>query len=258
MPSLALDAAELEVALRRLALVERLLIALDFDGVLDPDAARPLAAAVAALAAAPQVTVALISGRTLADLRRLADPPPQAILVGGHGGQVAWPGVPEVYLVSAEDRDCLAALSRALHEISARYPGTAVEEKQTGVVLHTRRADPEVGRAASAEAWAGPARWSGVLPMRGAGVVDISVAAVSKGTALRALRDKTGPDPARGGALYIGDDVTDEAAFAVLDDELGDVTIKVGPGPSVARHRVSGPEDVAGRLRLLAHLRRFG
>jgi hypothetical protein len=30
--------------------------------------------------------------------------------------------------------------------------------------------------------------------------------------------------------LYMGDDVTDERAFAVLDDDAGDVTVKVGDG----------------------------
>ena len=256
---------DLEVALRRFALAERLLIGLDFDGVLapivnDPQASRPLPAAMAALAvlaADPQVTCALISGRTLADLRRLADPPEQAVLVGGHGAQLAWPGGDDVLVLDDGAQDRLVRLSVALHAIAADHPGTAVEEKPTGVVLHTRQADPEIGQAASAAAWAGPARWPGVYPILGKEVVDISVLEVSKGIALQMIRAKVGPAPDDGGVLYVGDDVTDEAAFAVLDDSRGDVTIKVGAGQTLARHRLLTPEDVADRLTLLVHLRRF-
>jgi trehalose 6-phosphate phosphatase len=93
--------------------------------------------------------------------------------------------------------------------------------------------------------------------MLGKEVVDISVIEVSKGAALQMIRAKMGLDPERGGVLYAGDDVTDEAAFAVLDDSLGDVTIKVGEGQTLARHRLLTPEDVADRLTLLVHLRRF-
>ncbi len=54
--------------------------------------------------------------------------------------------------------------------------------------------------------------------------------------------------------LYAGDDVTDERAFAVLDDAAGDVTVKVGPGPTHARHRVADPEQFAAVLERLAAL----
>jgi trehalose-phosphatase len=55
--------------------------------------------------------------------------------------------------------------------------------------------------------------------------------------------------------LYAGDDVTDERAFAALDDAAGDVTVKVGAGETAARHRVAGPPDVAVLLDRLARLR---
>jgi trehalose-6-phosphatase len=49
--------------------------------------------------------------------------------------------------------------------------------------------------------------------------------------------------------------VTDERAFAVLDDAAGDVTVKVGDGPTAARHRVRDPEAVADLLVGLADRR---
>ena len=56
------------------------------------------------------------------------------------------------------------------------------------------------------------------------------------------------------------DDLAEEArllavrAFAVLDDDSGDVTVKVGPGDTLARHRVDGPPEVAELLGLFLDL----
>ncbi|MBI4943251.1 MAG: bifunctional alpha,alpha-trehalose-phosphate synthase (UDP-forming)/trehalose-phosphatase [Actinobacteria bacterium] len=260
------DAADLDAALETLAQRPELLVALDFDGVLapivrDPDAARPLPAAAQALhdlAALPGVHLALVSGRTLDDLRRLADPPPSAALVGSHGAQVADEHGADVGAATTLDdatRDLLARASAALHAISARYPGTFVEDKPAGTVFHTRQIERrEDAEAAAREAAAGPGAWSGVRTTLGKEVVDLSVVDVDKGVALGRLRVALGLRPGHGGVLYVGDDVTDEHAFAVLDDAAGDVTVKVGEGVTGARHRVADPERVADLLGRLLEL----
>ena len=79
-------------------------------------------------------------------------------------------------------------------------------------------------------------------------VVETGVVATSKGQAIEALRAETG---ARA-VFYMGDDVTDERAFAVLHD--GDVSVRVGPGETVARHRVADPDEAALVLTRLADL----
>ena len=68
----------------------------------------------------------------------------------------------------------------------------------------------------------------------------------SKGSAIDLLRERDGATA----VVYLGDDVTDEKAFARLRD--GDVGVKVGPGPSAARYRIDSPEDVAVALAYLA------
>jgi trehalose 6-phosphate phosphatase len=54
--------------------------------------------------------------------------------------------------------------------------------------------------------------------------------------------------------LYAGDDVTDERAFAVLDGDAGDVSVRVGAGETVADHRLGSPHEVAAMLGLLVAL----
>jgi trehalose-phosphatase len=250
---------ELDAALAAFGARDQVLVALDFDGVLAPivevpSAARALpeaADALAALAAADGVHLALVSGRQLADLRVVAAPPGPALLVGSHGAETSFA---DGGLLAPDQADLLRRVEAAVVSIVERHPGTKVERKPTAIVLHTRVAERDAAEAATAEALAGPASWPGVHVTQGKEVVELAVTAVTKGAALTVLRERLGLPS--GGVLYAGDDVTDERAFAVLDDDAGDLTVKVGPGETVARHRVPGPPDVAALLGRLADLRR--
>jgi trehalose 6-phosphate phosphatase len=237
------------------------LVGLDFDGVLapiveDPETARALPAAARAierLAGVPGVRVALLSGRSLADLARVAQLPDGIQLVGSHGVEFG-PGRDGAPPPQAGPDEAQAALlgrvSDALFAITRSFPGTRVEVKPTAAVLHTRKARRTAAERAAAEALAGPARWPGVHLTRGKEVVELSVLPADKGVALRRLREDYRSEV----VLYAGDDVTDERAFAVLEDDAGDVTVKVGGGESSARHRLRGPDEVARLLEYLVEL----
>ena len=252
--------AGLVSALEAFVAKESLLIALDFDGVLsplvaDPHAARLLPAArrpLTTLAGLPGIRLALVSGRALADLRRVSSPPPGVLLAGSHGAEIVDPDSGEDVAVLLDEAHAalLQRMVEALKEISVRHEGTHVELKPAGAVLHTRRAAPHIGEAAGQEALQGPAAWPGVHLTLGKEVVELSVLDTGKGAALNRMRAATRADA----VFYAGDDTTDERAFAVLDDDAGDVTVKVGPGETLARHRVSNPEDVAALLELLVDL----
>lgn len=256
--------ADLAAALVELAGLTRegstILVASDFDGVLadlvdDPEASRPLleaSAALAALAAAgPHVVLALVSGRDLATLARLSSAPPGTVLVGSHGaerGIVAPDGSLTAQPLSLDPASAaqLRDVIDILEDVATRADGAWVERKPTSAVLHVRLVGGPLAEELRSDALA-RVKALGVDAMLGKDVVDCSVVETSKGAALTALI----AEHRSARTLYLGDDVTDERAFAALGPD--DVTVRVGPGESVARFRVAGTLEAARVLDHLAH-----
>ncbi|MET3720900.1 MULTISPECIES: trehalose-phosphatase [unclassified Arthrobacter] len=244
---------ELREAARRIARTEHLLVALDFDGTISPIVdragdARPLprsAAAFAGLAALPRTTTALLSGRALASLRAVASPPVDTLLIGSHGAE-AWLG-PDSAELTLDDgqRLLLAEVRGVLEEIVEQAPGTLLEDKPAGVVLHTRLAKDDVAEDAVAAARSVLQERKGVFLKNGKRVLETSVVNASKGEGLTFLRQITGATA----VLFAGDDVTDEDALARL--EAGDVGVKVGLDFTQAEFRVEAPAHVAELLEAL-------
>ncbi len=246
---------------------QEILVASDFDGVIAPiverpDQARPLSTAMLALeelAALPGTHVALVSGRSLDSLRRQANPPDGIALIGGHGaeaeGDETLMAAVRLHELGLDDdrRHLLETVSGELQEIAADHRGATIERKATSTTLHTRGVDREAVQAVEQAVLSGPAMREGIHLIRGKEVLELSVSRATKGTALAAVREHLRLAP--GTLLYLGDDVTDEQAFEVLDPVAGDVSIKVGEGPTAAAYRVWGPEAVADLLQWLAGLR---
>lgn len=246
---------DLAAALRALAAAPTVLVVTDFDGVLAPIVRlRETAAALpenrvalGELAQTPGIHLAIVSGRTLDDLRRLAQAPPSAVLIGSHGHETSprGPG-----LTDAESRlrtDILALLA----QVHDRHPLTEVEEKALGAALHTRRADRAEALAATGQLLLAATGLPGAHVTLGKEVVEVAVAATTKGDAVTRLREQLRPDA----VVVIGDDLTDEAAFAVLGPS--DVSIKVGEGVTLARFRVADPRAVAVVFQTLLSSRRI-
>jgi trehalose-phosphatase len=242
---------ELAAALTRLAGAARLLVASDYDGVLapivpDPARAVPLPEAVAvldALARLPDTAVAVVSGRARDDLAARSRLPEGITLVGSHGAEFAQ-GFRNP--LTPAQVDLHARLCRQLRQLAADRPGVTLEAKPASVAVHTRNAARPVADEVVAAVRRGPATWPGVYVTTGKEVVELSVIVAGKGAALAALRAGTSADA----VLFLGDDVTDEDAFATLHGD--DVGIKVGPGPTVARFRVPDPPAAVAALKLLS------
>lgn len=249
---------ELRDALRGVAATARLLACWDFDGTLapivsDPQAARPLPGALPLLqelAGLSATEVALLSGRARVDLARLSGASDPLVLVGSHGAELP-DDVPAVGGATAEapgtaNGDRLAEVIAAVTGITDGIDGVLLETKPVSVAVHVRNvADRDRARAASEEILAGPGSWPGVHVTTGKEVVELSVRRVDKGAAISALRARF----AATAVIFVGDDVTDERGFAVL--QAADVGIKVGAGETAAGYRVDSPGDVLQVLQVL-------
>ncbi len=240
----------LDAAIDSLARSAVLLVATDYDGTLSPIVenpadARPHREAVVALrslVSLDRTHVAVISGRSLRDLAEMTAMPDDVHLVGSHGSEF--------------DSDFATSLSQEVAELKQRVateltviadesPEFLIEEKPASVAFHYRNADPALSDSAVDRILNGAAKWEGVQLKRGKKVVELSVVETNKGMALERIRHQVGATA----VLFLGDDVTDEDAFATLHGP--DVGVKVGLGESIAPYRVDGPIDVA---RVLARL----
>jgi trehalose-phosphatase len=89
----------------------------------------------------------------------------------------------------------------------------------------------------------------GLEIVEGKKIMELTDSPVSKGDALAALRRSLGVDR----VVFMGDDVTDETAFAVLEDD--DVGVHVGVGPTMATVAVANPSALADLLETIYEAR---
>jgi trehalose 6-phosphate phosphatase len=242
----------LATALDELVTHRPLLLASDYDGVLarlrdDPAAAVPepgVGDLLARLAAVDEVTVALVSGRGVADLQATSGFTGPFRWIGSHGAEFDGPLTGDL----AVRRDALAA---DLAPLVDAVPGARLEVKPASVAVHVRPvADRDAAARLLADAAAGPGAASDLTAKPGKDVLELAVTDADKGSALARLRGELGAQA----VLYLGDDVTDEDGFRALGP--GDVTVKVGPGETAAGHRVAdltGVRAVLDRLVAVLH-----
>ncbi len=240
--------------LSALAQVPNLLIATDYDGTVAPIVDDPMkavpdrevAVALRSLALLDQTDVGIISSRALRDLAALSRLPAEIHLVGSHGSEF---DVDFALQMDEQTQQLRDELGEKLAEISRRYPGTSLEQKPASVAFHTRNASPDIVPDAISEVEALAASDDTLVYRTGKMVSEIGVMAADKGRALEVLRANVSATA----VLYIGDDTTDEHAFATLSGP--DVGVKVGDGQSGAKCRVADTAEVALVLSTLCSLR---
>ncbi|WP_028661653.1 trehalose-phosphatase [Saccharomonospora saliphila] len=247
--------AELRRAIVQIARTPRLLVACDYDGTLapittDPDDARARPESVGALrslATLHETTSAVISGRALRDLAILSRLPAEVHLVGSHGSEF---DIGFVHELDPQARDLHNTVHAELERIVDGVDGAVLEAKPASIAVHVRRADRQQARRVIDAVHAGPSTWDGVTTTDGKEVVELSVVRTDKGNALDTLRHQAGATA----AVFLGDDVTDEKAFARLHGP--DLGVKVGAGDTLAQYRINDTNDVATVLAFLLEERR--
>ncbi|NIN70378.1 MAG: trehalose-phosphatase [Gemmatimonadetes bacterium] len=197
---------------------------LDYDGTLTPIVSQPEDAILSdsmrdvLRELAGLCTVAIVSGRDRADVEPLVALD-GLIFAGSHGFDIKGPGLRMEYEGGKERLPDLAAAEQELHERIDPIAGARVERKRFAIANHYRNvADEDVSRVEQAvrEVLAGHERLrlshgKKVLELR----PDIDW---DKGQAVFWLLDALDLDGEDVLPFYLGDDVTDEDAFAVLSD----------------------------------------
>ena len=226
---------------------------LDLDGTLAPIAARPQAvrpdprrtSLLERLAATLDGRLAVVSGRTLADVDR--------ILEGCVAAVAAVHGLvrrdPDGRVTQSRPHPALDRATAALGAFAARDGGLIVEPKAgLSVALHFRLAADQADAArALARALA---EETGLALQDGDMVVELRTPGASKGDSVRAFMAL----PCFAGArpVFVGDDITDEDGFEAAQ-ALGGMGVAVGAArPTAARFRLAGVEDALAWLEAAA------
>ncbi|HET9108003.1 MAG TPA: trehalose-phosphatase [Steroidobacteraceae bacterium] len=229
---------------------------LDVDGTLLEIAARPQAVSVPAelrellrgLSLATGGAVALVSGRAIRDLDALFDPLmlPSAGLHGfEHRGTSG-----EYRRRAAPSTAALEIARSAMQQLARQHGGLLLEDKQFALALHYRGA-PQLEDTVVAAMQEVAARVRDEFELQcGKKVVELRPAGATKAKAVAAYLEEA---PFAGRMpVFIGDDLTDEPAFELVN-RLEGLSILVGdPRPSAARARLA---DVAAVRAWLADLR---
>jgi len=233
-------------------------ILLDVDGTLldfadDPRTVQPDTALLQLLHALHRRldgALALVSGRTLADLDRLFAAPHWAA-AGVHGLQLrhADGSGREVAVAPAQQ----ARMHDVARTLAARFDGVQLEDKHAAVALHCRRAPAQLPALREA-AIAAVAQLPGYQLQPGNLVLEFRPAGMDKGYAVLELLQRA-PFAGRW-PVYLGDDLTDEHAFARINAQ-GGLSVRIGtrepslaastlPGPAAAEAWLTGVLDALG------------
>lgn len=211
---------------------------LDVDGTLVEIAAAPdavhvppdLVALLDRLERGLGGALALVSGRTIETLDTLFSPLRLAA-AGNHGLERRLAGGP---VFRPAMSPAIAPARTAMEAFAGAHDGVILEDKHLSVALHFRAA-PEAGGGAQALAEAIAADSDGGLFVQhGKMMVELRPPDGDKGSA---IAEFMGEAPFAGRLpVFVGDDVTDERGFAVIN-AMGGHSIRVGAnGRSSARH----------------------
>jgi trehalose 6-phosphate phosphatase len=210
---------------------------------------EPVRAVLARLNRLPRVDVMIASGRSMADVRSRVGLP-QLSSSGTHGLEIEGRGLAFVEPVARAAAAPLHELCGRAEKLLARVPGAVLEQKGLTASVHYRTAPTErwdeITQIARQVVASDPDRF---VLSAGHRIWEIRPrVAWHKGKAVNWVVEHL-PDPRRRLVIYVGDDQTDEDAFASLPDG---VTVNVGRGASTqARYQLADPAAVEMFLRWL-------
>jgi len=236
-----------------------LLLFLDFDGTLAPIVRRPALAELPdptrevlnELAALPAITIAIVSGRALRDVKKRVGIA-GLIYAGNHGLEIEGRGLAFEHSAAVELSSAVRKVTGSISARARAFPGIEIESKGLTTSLHYRQASRPIQVALERLLRNFiPPDDPRIEVREGKMVYEIRPRVRwDKGHAVVWIRDQLGMS----GALpfVVGDDMTDENAFTALDDAI---TVCVNPRrPTAAGYRLESPDDVRVFLAWLARV----
>lgn len=228
---------------------------LDFDGTLVDIADRPDAVVVdpglpdllRRVSQRLSGALAVVSGRPISEIDSFLQTAVVPV-AGLHGverrefeGDIRVGEVPDELIAEARER---------LSRYADGHDGVLLEDKGVGLVLHYRLAPEKQGECEAMTAAIAASSNGRLVVQPGKMVSELKARGHHKGHAVEAflaLPPFSGRTP-----VFVGDDVTDEAAFEVVN-ALDGISIRVGAQDgTVARYVAGGPEDIRKWLGRLA------
>ncbi|MBI4801764.1 MAG: trehalose-phosphatase [Elusimicrobia bacterium] len=215
----------------RLAAAPGLLVTLDFDGTLTALAQTPgqarlkpeFKAALRSLACAPGISVFILSGRALKNVRSLVGLP-NLYYGGNHGMEIRGPGFAWRDAGAAKARELVAAIAADIQERFPPGAGVLVENKVFSASVHYRSLKADYRRGFFSRMKTLMSAPSPTLYWRGGRKVFelLPRGAAHKGGAVKLLAGRLGCPV----VATVGDDLTDEDMFMALPGRA--ITIRVG------------------------------
>jgi trehalose 6-phosphate phosphatase len=234
----------------RLRQAPRRLLMLDYDGTLAPFTtvryeARPypeLLPLLETLFAHPTCRTVLISGRSVDELYGLLHFTSIPEIWGSHGWERLLPD--GSYIPPAVPPDAARTLGEEWEWLTAMFPARQAERKPASVALHWRGLDSEsqlVMQALTRKRWRRLRDSSPLEVHPFDGGVELRARGRNKGDVIRSLLDEYPSPPV---CAYLGDDRTDEEAFAALAGRGLRVLVRSEPRETLADLQLAPPDDL--------------
>lgn len=235
---------------------------LDFDGTVAEFHADPAAPELTQerwdllyqIARDSSVSLGIVSGRRLDDLKKRTRLPGHVYHAGLHGLEIEVDGhrISHPDLAAAEAH--VDGLAECLKKLLSEFPGAYIEDKKASVAVHTRRLPKDDYERVFARADILAVPWIAeghVRRLEGNAVVEyLPNISGHKGEATKWITAHVEAKFARRAwVAYVGDDITDEDAFRAIECGIG---VLVGLRPTSATHKLDGIPDVDRFLRWLA------
>jgi trehalose-phosphatase len=228
---------------------------LDYDGTLTPIVDDPAQATLppetlqALTSVAERYPVAVISGRDVADVRRMVGVE-RIHYAGSHGFDIAAPGGRRVE--HPQGRSRLPALDGAERELDQEVraiPGARVERKRFAIAVHYRLVDEDHLPSLEHAVVRAAARQPGLRTSGGKKVWELRPDVDwDKGKAVLWLLQALALDGDATTPIYIGDDVTDEDAFAAIRGRGLGIVVEAGNRRTAAGAALRDPAEVTAFL----------